>query len=61
MKGSCDQNQSSEPGFVSNDDGQFLSKMHAMCDTIVVDHASDFVFTFAHTSTKASQTLQAKY
>ena len=61
MKVSCDQCQSSEPGFASNNDGQVLSKTHATRGTIMVDYASDFVFNFTQTSTEASQTVQAKH
>ena len=54
VKVSCDQCQSSEPGFVSNNDGQVLSKTHDTYSAIKVDHTSDFVFNFVQTSTRSS-------
>ena len=60
MKVSCDQHNSSEKGILANNNGQVLSKSHATCGTLFVDHASDFTFNFIQTSTEASQTVEGK-
>ena len=44
-----------------NNNGQLLSKSHATCGTLFVDHASDFTFNFMQTSTEATQTVEGKH
>ena len=61
MKVSCDQHQSSEPKFVAKNNYQVLSKINSTCSTIILDHASEFMFIFAQTSTEASYTVYAKH
>ena len=55
------QYKSRDPGFISNNNGLILSKEHASHGTIMVDHASDFVFHFIQTSFCRSQTVEAKH
>jgi len=58
---SCDQYHSREPGFVANNNGLVLSKVSAHYGTIMVDHASDFIFHFIQTSADGVQTVDAKH
>ena len=60
-KVSCDHYMSREPGLVANIHGCILKREHATCGTIMVDHASDFIFHFVQTSTEGSQTVEAKH
>ena len=60
-KVSRDHLQSREPGIVANVNGQVLKKVQANCGTMLVDHASDFIFVFIQMSTEGSQTVEAKY
>ena len=58
---SCDQYHSREPVFIANNNGLVLSKDHAKYGTIMVDHASDFVFHFIQNSADRSQTVDSKH
>ena len=60
-KVSCDHYMSREPGFIANVHRCVLKKEHVNYETIMVDYASDFVFHFVQTSTKGSQTVEAKH
>ena len=60
-KVSYDHYMSREPGYIANVHRCVLKKEHANCGTIIVDHASDFVFHFVQTSTEGSQTVEAKH
>ena len=60
-KVSCDHFMSREPGVTCNNYGKILTKDHATCGCLFIDHASDCTLCFIQTSASGERTVETKH